>query len=128
MFSVIFPGQGSQIVGMAKEFHQNFNYIKDYFFRADEILNKKLSKIILEGPKNELNQTENTQPAIFLVSYSIFKAIEKEVNFDLKKAKIKVFDTCVNLITYCTNKNDFHSCKKCLNGELLQHEMQVKLD
>ena len=41
MFSVIFPGQGSQIIGMAKEFYENFNYVKDYFLKADEILNKK---------------------------------------------------------------------------------------
>ena len=87
MFSVIFPGQGSQIIGMAKEFFDNFKYVKDYFFLADEILEKKISKIILEGPKEVLDQTENTQPAIFLASYSIFKVIEKETEFNLKKAK-----------------------------------------
>ena len=67
MFSLIFPGQGSQIIGMAKEFHSNFNYVKDYFLKADELLNKNLSRIILDGPKEELDQTENTQSAIFLV-------------------------------------------------------------
>ena len=87
MFSIIFPGQGSQIIGMAKEFFDNFKYVKDYFFLADEILEKKISKIILEGPKEVLDQTENTQPAIFLASYSIFKVIEKETEFNLKKAK-----------------------------------------
>ena len=87
MFSVIFPGQGSQIVGMGKEFYKNFNYVKEYFSIADELLNKKISKIILEGPKENLDQTENTQAAIFLVSYSIFKVIEKETNFNLKNAK-----------------------------------------
>ena len=87
MFSVIFPGQGSQIVGMGKEFYKNFNYVKEYFSIADELLNKKISKIILEGPKENLDQTVNTQAAIFLVSYSIFKVIEKETNFNLKNAK-----------------------------------------
>lgn len=87
MFSLIFPGQGSQIIGMAKEFYENFNYVKDLFFKADDVLNKKISKIILEGPKEVLDQTENTQPAIFLVSYSIFSTLEKESGFDLKKAK-----------------------------------------
>ena len=87
MFSVIFPGQGSQIIGMAKEFYENFSYVKDYFTAADEILNKNISKIVLEGPKEVLDQTENTQPAIFLVSYSIFKVIEKETSLDLKRAK-----------------------------------------
>ena len=72
---------------MAKDFYDNFHYIKEYFKQADEILNKNLSKIILNGTKEQLDQTENTQPAIFLVSYSIFKAIEKETLFKLKDAK-----------------------------------------
>ena len=87
MHSVIFPGQGSQIVGMAKEFYHNFNYVKDYFSTANEILKKNLSRIILEGPKDLLDKTENTQPAIFLVSYVIFKLIEKETNFKIMNAK-----------------------------------------
>ena len=87
MFSVIFPGQGSQIVGMAKEFYNNFDYVREYFLFADDLLRKKLSNIILDGPKDDLDLTENTQPAIFLVSYSIFKVIEKETNFKIKDAK-----------------------------------------
>ena len=87
MFSVVFPGQGSQTVGMAKELYDNKSYIKELFIRADEILGFSLSKLILEGPKTELDQTENTQPAIFLVSYSIFEMIKRESNFDLTKAK-----------------------------------------
>ena len=87
MFSVVFPGQGSQIVGMAKEFYNNFNYVKDYFDLADELLKKKISKLIIDGPKQELDQTENTQPAIFLASYSIFKVLEKETSFKVNNAK-----------------------------------------
>ena len=87
MFSVIFPGQGSQSVGMAKNLYNNYRFIKELFDKADEILGFSLSKIILEGPKEELDQTENTQPAIFLVSYSIFEMIKRETELDLRKAK-----------------------------------------
>ena len=87
MFSVIFPGQGSQIVGMGKEFYDKFELVKSLFKEADETLNYSISKLILEGPKEELDLTVNTQPAIFLISYSIFNVIKKEFNIDLNKAK-----------------------------------------
>tara|TARA_Y100001970_G_scaffold240384_1_gene303084 strand:+ start:2352 stop:3284 length:933 start_codon:yes stop_codon:yes gene_type:complete len=87
MFSVIFPGQGSQSVGMIKEAYDNFTYIKDLFKQADDELGYSISKIILEGPKQDLDLTQNTQPAIFLVSYSIFEMIKKESKFNLKNAK-----------------------------------------
>ena len=87
MFSVIFPGQGSQIVGMGKEFYDKFDIVKDLFKEADETLNFSLSKLILDGPKDELDLTANTQPAIFLISYTIFNIVKKEFNIDLHKAK-----------------------------------------
>ena len=87
MFSVIFPGQGSQIVGMGKEFFDKFDLVKKFFKEADDALSLPLSKIILEGPKDELDLTINTQPAIFLISYSIFNIIKEEYNIDLHKAK-----------------------------------------
>ena len=87
MFSVIFPGQGSQAVGMGKEFYDKFDLVKNLFKEADDALNFSLSKVILEGPKEELNLTANTQPAIFLISYSIFQVIKKEFKIDLFKAK-----------------------------------------
>ena len=87
MFSVIFPGQGSQTVGMGKEFYDQFDLVKNLFKEADDTLNFSISKLILEGPKDELDLTANTQPAIFLISYSIFNVIKKEFNIDLSKAK-----------------------------------------
>ena len=86
MFSVIFPGQGSQLVGMGKDLHNKYSLVQDLFQEADDTLGFSLSDLILNGPKEELNLTENTQPAIFLISYSIFKLIKKEFNIDLNKA------------------------------------------
>ena len=87
MFSVIFPGQGSQMIGMGKEFYNKYEIVKSLFKKADEVLDLPLSKIILEGPKDQLDLTKNTQPAIFLISYSIFQVAIKEFNLNLKKAK-----------------------------------------
>ena len=87
MYSVIFPGQGSQMLGMGKEFFEKYDLVKNLFKEADDVLELSLTKIILEGPKEELDLTINTQPAIFLISYSIFSVIKKEFNIDLNQAK-----------------------------------------
>ena len=87
MGALLFPGQGSQIVGMGSEFYNNFDIVKKIFSTADEKLNYPLSKIILKGPENELQLTENTQPAILTVSYSIFKVLKDEFNFDFELFK-----------------------------------------
>ena len=86
MFSVIFPGQGSQIVGMGKNLYNKYSLVQNLFKEADDSLGFSLSNLILNGPKEELDLTENTQPAIFLVSYSIFKLTKEEFNIDLSKA------------------------------------------
>ncbi|WP_440930714.1 ACP S-malonyltransferase [Candidatus Pelagibacter sp.] len=86
MFSVVFPGQGSQAIGMGKEFFDKYNLVQNYFKEADEALNFNISKLILEGPKDNLDMTINTQPAIFLTSYAIFNVIKIEHNIDLTKA------------------------------------------
>ena len=82
MFSLIFPGQGSQKVGMCKELYNKFELIKKIFKSADEILDFPLTRIIFEGPQQELDFTENTQPSVFLVGYSIFKLLKEEFKFD----------------------------------------------
>ena len=86
MFSVIFPGQGSQLVGMGKNFYDKYTLVQDLFKEADDTLGFSLSNLILNGPKEDLDLTENTQPAIFLISYSIFKLIKEEFNINLNKA------------------------------------------
>ena len=87
MKAVLFPGQGSQIVGMGSEFYKNYDLAKELFQEADEKLNFKISKIILEGPDSELKLTQNTQPAILVVSYVIFNILIKEHGFKLNNFK-----------------------------------------
>ena len=87
MFSVLFPGQGSQSVGMVANLYNRYSYVKELFKIADETLGFSLSKLILEGPKEKLDQTENTQPAIFLASISIFEMVRRESDIDLTNAK-----------------------------------------
>ena len=87
MNAILFPGQGSQIVGMGSEFYNNFKIVKDIFKEADDKLNYKISKIILEGPEDQLRLTENTQPAILTVSYAIFSVLKREYNFNFEFTK-----------------------------------------
>ena len=84
MSALIFPGQGSQVVGMGLEFYKNFKVVKQIFKQADDKLNYSISKLIIEGPEDKLQLTKNTQPAILTVSYSIFKVLKNEFNFDFK--------------------------------------------
>ena len=87
MNAILFPGQGSQVVGMGSEFYNNFEIVKKIFKAADDKLNFKISKIILEGPEEKLKLTENTQPAILTVSYAIFSVLKKEFNFNFEFTK-----------------------------------------
>ena len=87
MKAIIFPGQGSQKVGMASEFQSNFKIVKDIFNRVDNALKFSLSKIILNGTEEDLKKTEITQPAILTTSFAIFSVLKQEFNFDLSKVK-----------------------------------------
>ena len=87
MKALIFPGQGSQIVGMGSEFYRDFKIAREIFTEADDVLKYKISKIILEGPDDQLKLTKNTQPAILTVSYLIFLLLKKEFGINLNQCK-----------------------------------------
>ena len=115
MFSVIFPGQGSQLVGMSSDLHSKFELFKKLYREADEILDYPISKLILNGPKEKLDLTENTQPAIFLVGYSIFQLLKEELNFDINKAKFFAGHSLGEYTALaCTGALDFASTLKIL--------------
>ena len=86
---IVFPGQGSQYIGMGKYLKENFDVSKRIFDEVDNALNQNLSKIIFGEDVHQLNLTENTQPAIMAVSIATFEALRKE-----KGINIKNFDFC----------------------------------
>lgn len=79
----IFPGQGSQLVGMGKELAENFVEAREIFEEIDESLGQNLSKIMFEGPEEDLNLTANTQPALMAVSVAVARILEKQGGIDL---------------------------------------------
>ena len=87
MNALLFPGQGSQVVGMGSEFYNNFDIVKKIFKEADEKLNYPISKMILEGPEEHLQLTQNTQPAILTVSFSIYTVLKNEFDFNFNLFK-----------------------------------------
>ena len=87
MRAVLFPGQGSQYVGMGSDFYKKFGSVKKIFSRVDDTLGFSLSKIILDGPEEELKLTQNTQPAIMTIGVSIFNVLNQEFGLELKDSK-----------------------------------------
>ena len=82
--ALLFPGQGSQYIGMGLKWGEKYPYVKDFFSRADQALGFSLSKICFEGPDTELVKTEFTQPAILTTSVAMFEVLkrEKSIHFD----------------------------------------------
>ena len=84
MTSIVFPGQGSQTVGMAKDFYDNFKIAKLIFEEIEDYTKIDLKKIIFENLDGKLNLTQFTQICIFATSYVIFKTLLNETNIKLK--------------------------------------------
>lgn len=82
----IFPGQGSQSVGMGKAMAENFEAARLVFEEVDDALNQKLSRILFEGPEDELVLTENSQPAIMATSIAVLRVLQRECGLDLAKS------------------------------------------
>ena len=82
---LVFPGQGSQFVGMGKTFADNFAASREVYEEVNESLGQNLTKIMWEGDMDELTKTENAQPAIMSVSVAILRAIENEIGIDFNK-------------------------------------------
>jgi len=87
MKAILFPGQGSQFVGMGSDFYDKFDLVRDIFATADKTLGFSLSDIILKGPEEELRLTQNAQPAIMTVGVSIYKVLNKKYNLNLGDSK-----------------------------------------
>ena len=87
MRAVLFPGQGSQYVGMGSDFYEQFESVKKVFETVDKTLGFKLSNVILNGPEAELKLTKNTQPAIMTIGVSIFNVLVKHFNLKLNDAR-----------------------------------------
>ena len=87
MRAILFPGQGSQYIGMGSDFYKKFDSVKETFDIVDKTLGYSLSNIILNGPEEELKLTKNTQPAIMTVGVSIFNVLNKNFGYKLNSSR-----------------------------------------
>lgn len=83
-YAFVFPGQGSQFVGMGKELAENFKTAKEVFQEVNDALSQDLFKLMVEGPENELTLTANAQPALMANSMAIVRVLEKDFGVKLK--------------------------------------------
>jgi [acyl-carrier-protein] S-malonyltransferase len=83
--ALVFPGQGSQAVGMGRELAEAFSSAREVFEEVDEALKQRLSRLMFEGPESELVLTENAQPALMAVSLAVLRVLQREAGFDVSQ-------------------------------------------
>ena len=76
--ALVFPGQGAQTVGMGRELHESFAAAREVYEEVDDALGERLSRLIFEGPADELTLTENAQPALMATSLAVVRVLERE--------------------------------------------------
>ena len=124
MTSIVFPGQGSQYIGMAQDFNDNFKISEMVFEEIEDYTNINIRKIIFENKDNKLNLTKFTQICIFACSYVIFKTYINENNFDIKNVKVMMGHSLGEYTALaCSKKILLKDCCLILKkrGELMQN-------
>ncbi len=120
----VFPGQGSQSVGMGKDFYENSKFGKDLFGRANEVLGFDLKKLCLEGPEEELKKTDITQPAVFTVSAIAFEILKEN---DLTPTLLAGHSLGEYSALYAAGAISFEDCVKTVNlrGKFMQEAVPL---
>ena len=127
MTSFVFPGQGSQFIGMAKDFHDNFTIAKRTFEEIQDYVGINLTKIIFEDDENLINMTNFTQIAIFTASVSIFKTFEHEANFNNSQINVMMGHSLGEYTALaCSKKLNLKDCSLILKerGELMNNAVE----
>ena len=111
MTSIVFPGQGSQYAGMAKDFHDNFKIAKNTFEEIEDYSSLNLRNIIFENNNNKLNLTQYTQICIFASSYVIFKTYVKENDLNINNINVMMGHSLGEYTALaCSNKINLKEC------------------